>query len=150
MRCVLERHQILALPAGISERRDRGATVFFSSHTLGDAEALCSRVAILSKGRLVSSGLVSELTAAAAARSEGGWDVVVDEVSPALAAQLARRTMGVTRIAEQRYAVQLPASARPEPLIAELTAAGAKLISVNPATVTLEHVFLSALTAGAA
>src|SRR5216110_2760643 len=36
--------------------RDRGCTVFFSSHILSDAEALCSRVAILVKGRLASSG----------------------------------------------------------------------------------------------
>src|SRR5262249_26466845 len=36
--------------------RDRGCTVFFSSHVLSDAEALCDRVAILAKGRLVAAG----------------------------------------------------------------------------------------------
>ena len=36
--------------------RDRGCTVFFSSHVLSDAEALCSRVAILAGGRLVTAG----------------------------------------------------------------------------------------------
>ena len=36
--------------------RDRGCTVFFSSHVLSDAEALCSRVAILAKGRLAAIG----------------------------------------------------------------------------------------------
>ena len=35
--------------------RDRGCTVFFSSHVLSDAEALCSRVAILARGRLAAS-----------------------------------------------------------------------------------------------
>ena len=36
--------------------RDRGCTVFFSSHILSDAEALCSRVAIVAKGRLAAAG----------------------------------------------------------------------------------------------
>ena len=43
--------------------RDRGCTVFFSSHILSDAEALCSRVAILAQGRLVASGQLSDILA---------------------------------------------------------------------------------------
>src|SRR6185312_8977343 len=43
--------------------RDRGCTVFFSSHVLSDAEALCSRVAILAKGRLVASGPMADIHA---------------------------------------------------------------------------------------
>ena len=34
----------------ILELRDQGRTVFFSSHILADAEALCSRVAIVAGG----------------------------------------------------------------------------------------------------
>ena len=51
--------------------RDEGRTVLFSSHILSDAELLCSRVGILSKGRLVASGSVTELTAGAAGRRAG-------------------------------------------------------------------------------
>ena len=36
--------------------RDRGSTVFFSSHILADAEAICSSVGIVSGGRLVAAG----------------------------------------------------------------------------------------------
>ena len=38
------------------ELRDQGRTIFFSSHILSDAEALCSRVAIVAKGRLAAAG----------------------------------------------------------------------------------------------
>jgi ABC-2 type transport system ATP-binding protein len=41
--------------------RDEGRTILFSSHILSDAEQLCSRVAILAKGKLVASGAVDEL-----------------------------------------------------------------------------------------
>jgi ABC-2 type transport system ATP-binding protein len=38
----------------IREENERGATVFFSSHILEQVEAICDRVAILNRGRLVA------------------------------------------------------------------------------------------------
>ncbi len=61
--------------------RDRGTTVFFSSHILADAEAICSRVAILAGGRLLSTGKLSEMVAF----DVKGWEVVVDRVPDAVA-----------------------------------------------------------------
>src|SRR5213080_3155251 len=40
----------------ISSLRTRGATVFFSSHILPDVEALCDRVAIMNRGKLLELG----------------------------------------------------------------------------------------------
>src|ERR671924_814152 len=60
--------------------RDRGCTVFFSSHVLSDAETLCSRVAILAKGRLVASGRLSDMLAFQAR----GWELVVADAPDAL------------------------------------------------------------------
>jgi ABC-type multidrug transport system ATPase subunit len=55
-------------PAGIREFRtllrglgDEGATVFLSSHLLGEVEQVCDRVAVVDRGRLVQAGTVSEL-----------------------------------------------------------------------------------------
>ena len=45
----------------IHEQNARGATVFFSSHILGQVEAVCDRVGILHRGRLVTVGSVAEL-----------------------------------------------------------------------------------------
>ena len=48
--------------------RDRGCTVFFSSHILADAEALCSRVGIVAQGRLVAQGTLADIVAVRTAR----------------------------------------------------------------------------------
>jgi ABC-2 type transport system ATP-binding protein len=45
----------------ILELKQHGATVFFSSHVLPDAEAVCDRVAIISRGRLLRTGSLHEL-----------------------------------------------------------------------------------------
>ena len=121
--------------------RDEGRTVLFSSHILSDAEMLCSAVGILARGRLVASGTLTELTG----RERGGADMVVTDLRADLAERLGRRLRRVTRIADGRYHLELPPDVRPEPLIAELAAAGAVLVSVAPARTTLEDVFVEAL-----
>jgi len=45
---------LCALYGLIEERRRAGATVFFSSHQLGDVERLADHIAVLTKGRLVA------------------------------------------------------------------------------------------------
>ena len=49
----------------VREARDRGQTVFLSSHQLAEVEAVCDRVAILRAGRLVEVADVADLRAAA-------------------------------------------------------------------------------------
>ena len=51
------------------ELRGRGRAILLSTHILGVAEALCDKVAIMSEGRVLAEGTVSELRARAA---EGG------------------------------------------------------------------------------
>lgn len=45
----------------ILEENDRGATVFFSSHILGQIEPICDRVGILREGKLVAEDSIKEL-----------------------------------------------------------------------------------------
>jgi ABC-2 type transport system ATP-binding protein len=118
--------------------RDRGATVFFSSHILPDAEAVCSRVAILAGGRLAAAGRLTELLAFGVK----GWEIVVDRVGAGALPRVQALHAKVTRIADARYAIELPADARPERILADLVADGASVVAVNPLRDTLEDFFL--------
>jgi ABC-2 type transport system ATP-binding protein len=67
-------------PMGRREVRDlmeqlkhEGKTVFFSTHILSDAEALCDRVAIIHKGELRGVGRVEDLTSSVQGKVEVTW-----------------------------------------------------------------------------
>src|SRR3979411_1079776 len=47
----------------IQQLQQEGKTVFFSTHILSDAEALCNRVAVIHQGELRGVGAVADLTA---------------------------------------------------------------------------------------
>jgi ABC-2 type transport system ATP-binding protein len=138
----LGRRDVRAL---ILRLRDAGRTVFFSSHVLSDAEALCSRVAILAKGRLISAGRLTDMLALSA----GGWEMVVAGAGDGLIASLGPRVRRAVRISEGRYTLELPLDPPPERLLAELTATGAHLVSLNPVRETLEDVFVESVNAPA-
>jgi ABC-2 type transport system ATP-binding protein len=129
------RHDVRAL---ILRLRDRGCSVFFSSHVLSDAEALCSQVAILARGRLVASGRLSDMLAF----SVRGWELVVADVRDDMLTALRPRVTRAVSIGGGRFELELPKDARPEQLLAEITAAGARMISLNPIRDTLEEFFM--------
>jgi ABC-2 type transport system ATP-binding protein len=118
--------------------RDRGTTVFFSSHILADAEAVCSRVAVLAGGRLAAAGRLADLLALGVR----GCEVVVDRAGAASVERLQRAGGKVTRIAEGRYAFELPSDLPPDRVVAELAREGAAVVSLNPLRDTLEDFFL--------
>jgi ABC-2 type transport system ATP-binding protein len=124
--------------------RDRGCTVFFSSHVLSDAEALCSRVAILAKGRLAAMGGLDELTAV----GSRGWELVVSGLTADVLARLKSRLTRATELGDGRFSLELPASTIPEQLIPDL--GGARIVSLNALRGTLEDVFVEQVRATSA
>jgi len=120
------------------ELRDQGRTIFFSSHILSDAEALCSRVAIVAKGRLAAAGRLNELREFAVQ----GWELVMEHVPAAALDRVRQRARRVLAIAGDRYVIDLPPDGKPEEMLRELTGAGATTISLNPLRQTLEDVFI--------
>ncbi|HTI38409.1 MAG TPA: ABC transporter ATP-binding protein [Vicinamibacterales bacterium] len=131
----LGRRDVRAL---ILELRDQGRTIFFSSHILSDAETLCSRVAIVAKGRLAATGALGELQEFTIL----GWELVVSAMTSAALESLAGRVRNITQIAGGRYAIELPADTPPDRMLAEITLAGGSLVSLNPVRETLEDFFV--------
>jgi ABC-2 type transport system ATP-binding protein len=75
-------------PAGVVEMRDllrrlasEGKTIFLSSHVLSEMRQICTRVAIINRGRLVVESSVEELT-----RGRGEYVVSVNQPEAALVA----------------------------------------------------------------
>jgi ABC-2 type transport system ATP-binding protein len=131
----LGRRDVRAL---ILRLRDRGCTVFFSSHVLSDAEALCTRVAILAKGRLVASGLLREMLAF----NVHGWELVVADLNEDAVSKLAGGVRKAVPIGGGRFQLELPLETPPEQMLAQVAAAGGRLVSLNPIRETLEELFV--------
>jgi ABC-2 type transport system ATP-binding protein len=131
----LGRRDVRAL---ILELSNEGRTVFFSSHILADAEALCSRVAVLARGRLVAHGRLSEIVAFRA----HGWEAVVEGLSPQVLEAVRPHLRREHRIAEGRYSLEFPVEVAPERVLPQLLGGGATLVSINPLRETLEDFFV--------
>jgi len=78
----------------IDSLRARGRTVFFSTHIVPDVEAICDRVGILNRGRLVAVGRIEELTTVRLRAVE----VLVRNVP----ADLVSRLVGADDVVEER------------------------------------------------
>jgi ABC-2 type transport system ATP-binding protein len=57
----------------MEQLKQEGKTVFFSTHILSDAEALCDRVAIVNKGELKGVGKVADLTSTVQGKVDLVW-----------------------------------------------------------------------------
>jgi ABC-2 type transport system ATP-binding protein len=121
----------------ILDLKREGRTVFFSTHILPDAEALCDRVALLRAGRLLKVGRLDEILDQQISHFEvllsggGGGDVV----SPGVRIR--------ERLGERRR-LDVEESALTSVLQAA-TQGGARVLSVQPIRQSLEDFFFSEL-----
>ena len=130
----------------ILELRDQGRTVFFSSHILSDAEALCSRVGIVAGGRLAAAGRIGDLTEFRIR----GWELVLEHVSAAALERLRPLATRVTEISSGRYTLELPLTQAPAEVVPLAAAVGASIVSLHPLRDTLEDFFMERIAAAGA
>jgi ABC-2 type transport system ATP-binding protein len=128
----------------VREENARGATVFFSSHILGQVEAVCDRVGILRDGVLVAEDSVEGLREAVG--TEARLRVTVDHVPDGALDDVAA-VDGVSRVDqdEDGLIVECKDSAKTGVLSA-LEAAGATVSDFETEEASLEDLFMAYTT----
>ena len=121
----------------IQELQAEGKTVFFSTHILSDAEALCDRVAVIYKGELRGVGAVSELTAQTNGRVE---IVFAGRVVPAALAGLDAKT----HVSGEIVSATLPEQNQ-DAALDILRREKLRLISLSPVRKSLEEYYVQKL-----
>ena len=132
-------------PAGIREIRrlvrslaeERGIGVFVSSHLLSEVEQMCDRVAIIHRGRTLSTGPVAELLA----RSASGFRILARPAARAVEVLRTALPGGAEPDGGDAILTSAPADAIPAAVRA-LVAAGVEVLAVERRASTLEDVFL--------
>ena len=118
--------------ACLAEAKDRGQTVFLSSHILSEVEAVADRIAILREGVLVESGSMDELRIASAVTV----DLTFSAKPPALS-----RVAGVTNVSVDGKRVRCQVTGPMQPLLTAIAKHNVvEMLSHEP---SLEELFLA-------
>jgi len=121
----------------VHEAKERGQTIFLSSHILSEVEALCDRVGILRDGRLVDVGTLAQMRHLSALTVEATFEGSVPDLSG---------VPGVTAVSVEGRVVRCQVRGSVEPLLKILAASGVhELLSREP---SLEELFLAHYGAG--
>jgi ABC-2 type transport system ATP-binding protein len=121
----------MAFRETVREAKERGQTVFLSSHILSEVEAVCDRVGILRGGRLVDQGTLVEL------RHLGAQTIEVTFAGPVPALP---ELPGVAAVAAGENALSFEVTGSVAPLLSAL--AGKDVVSLRSREPSLEEIFL--------
>jgi ABC-2 type transport system ATP-binding protein len=121
----------MAFRETVREAKERGQTIFLSSHILSEVEALCDRVGILRQGRLVDEGTLSELRHLSAQTVEVSFAGAPPELAP---------LAGVVVSSAGPHALRFEVSGPIKPLLTAL--ADAPVTSLTSREPSLEEIFL--------
>jgi ABC-2 type transport system ATP-binding protein len=132
--------RILELIRGLN--RDRNLTVMLSSHQLEQVQAICSRIGIIVKGRLIVQGKMDELGRAILKERQWNFLLEVGGGADSLETEL-RAINGIDEIEKRPHGLFLRCTrdVRPE-LIALLSRKNVQLLQLRSEDPTLEEIYL--------
>jgi ABC-2 type transport system ATP-binding protein len=124
--------------------RDRGKTVFFSTHILPDVEMICDRVGILVKGHLRAVGAVQELVGAGAVTSV---EIVVQGLAESGVKEAERLGGTVVKRGDQ-VLIKLDDATKVDHMLEVISRQTGRLVSLVPHKRSLEDLFLREVGVG--
>jgi ABC-2 type transport system ATP-binding protein len=122
----------------VASLRHEGKTVFLSSHQLADVELICSRVAIIHRGKLLRSGTIHELIAGE--RTE--ITVQGPELANGMLAKLKSLVPDIHEEGDDTLRLSSDDTERVSAVIDLVRGAKGRILSVIPHKRTLEEVFV--------
>jgi len=131
----------------IREENQRGTTIFFSSHILGQVEAVCDRVGILREGRMVADDTIDALRA----NIPGGETLVVegrgftDDVRRAIEQIEGVSTVNV-RVPQEVVAVGCERNVSKTAVLDQIESTGATVSDFSTEEASLEDLFAAYTT----
>lgn len=121
----------------MAQLKQEGKTVFFSTHILSDAEALCDRVAIIHQGELRGVGAVADLTSSVHGKVEVVWQGTTVPAS--------LRALGAECHVTRDTVRAMLSEANQDAAIEALRRERLRLVSVTPVRTSLEDYYLQKL-----
>ncbi len=127
----------------IREERDRGATVFFSSHILEQVEAVCDRVGILRDGEVVAVDTIENLRASIGSGST--LTIQVEQVTDA-AIEAARGVPGVSNVRADGDALTMQTDGSKTDVLDAIESTGVEVRDFSTEEASLEELFAAYTT----
>jgi ABC-2 type transport system ATP-binding protein len=120
----------------ITGLKEKGTTVFFSSHILPDAETVCDRVAIINKGKVLKVGRLDQLLDAKLESVE----LVCRGLSAEGLHKIQKLASGSSRNGEE-HILAFPEMVSANSAVKDVLASGGQVVSLNPLKESLEEYF---------
>lgn len=138
-------------PIGRKEVRDiiihlkeKGKTVFFSSHILPDVEMICDRVGIIGKGKLLKTGKVDDLIHSMSTKSV---EMMVEGISEPVLKSLKIKVQKMVA-SGNKFLLVFEKDEDVQNGIKEMTLSGGKIRSITQQKMSLEEYFVKQIEEG--